>query len=89
MPWPTRKPPVQLSPSRPRASSFSSSTVTSHPDPSSWTATDDPTLPQPITIAFTSAQRTPRECYVAASSASSTDCGNAMISTSHGALRRT
>ena len=53
MPCPTRKPPVQCSPSRPRASSFSSTTVTSQPEPCSWSATAEPTRPQPITIAFT------------------------------------
>ena len=35
MPCPTRKPPVQCSPSRARASSFSSSAVTSQPEPCS------------------------------------------------------
>src|SRR4051812_24495226 len=67
IPWPTVKPPVQASPSRPRASSFSSTTVTSQPDPSSWSATDEPTRPQPITIAFTAAQRTPWRAGAASS----------------------
>src|SRR5579884_4114276 len=53
MPWPTTKPPVQLSPSRPRASSFSSRTVTSQPEPCSCSATAEPTRPHPTTSAFT------------------------------------
>src|SRR5207253_6519215 len=52
IPWPTMKPPAQWSPSRPRASSFSSTAVTSQPSWSSWSAIDEPTRPHPITIAF-------------------------------------
>ena len=59
MPCPTMNPPVQLSPSRPSASSFSSTTVTSQPEPCSWSATAEPTRPHPITIAFTAGEGTP------------------------------
>ena len=52
MPWPTTKPPAQFSPRRESASSRSSTAVTSHPERSSSSATAEPTLPQPITIAF-------------------------------------
>ena len=52
IPWPTTKPPAQSSPSRPSASSFSSTAVTSQPSRSSWSATCEPTRPQPMTIAF-------------------------------------
>src|SRR5690348_13713948 len=54
MPWPSTKPPAQLSPSRPRASSFSSTAVTSQPSRSSCRAMFEPTRPQPITNAFIS-----------------------------------
>jgi hypothetical protein len=62
--------------------------VTSQPEPCSCRATAEPTRPEPMTIAFTAAERTP-SAYVAANSASMTDCGKVTISTSHGALRRT
>src|SRR3954451_9831259 len=52
IPWPSTKPPAQWSPRRPRASSFSSTAVTSHPPRSSWSAMLEPTRPQPITNAF-------------------------------------
>src|SRR4051794_32758547 len=52
IPWPSTKPPAQWSPRRPRASSFSSTAVTSHPSRSSWRAMLEPTRPQPITNAF-------------------------------------
>src|SRR5262249_12530912 len=75
IPWPTRKPPVQESPRRTRASSFSSITVTSQPDASSCSDTDEPTRPQPITIAFTAAQCTPRNGRAVAAS----DCGQLLV----------
>ena len=89
MPWPTTNPPVQLSPSRPSASSFSSRTVTSQPEPCSSSATAEPTRPHPITIAFTAGAAYSGTAQVAANSSSSTDCGKATISTSHGAWRST
>ena len=46
------KPPSQLSPSRLSASSFSSTATTSQPSSRSECAIDEPTRPQPITIAF-------------------------------------
>jgi hypothetical protein len=61
MPWPTTKPPVQFSPSRPRASSFSSRTVTSQPEPFSCRATAEPTRPHPITIALIRPEGTLRD----------------------------
>ena len=88
MPWPTTNPPVQCSPRRASESSFSSRTVTSQPDPASWSETAEPTRPQPITSAFTIGEGT-AVAQVAASSSSITDCGNATISTSQGALRST
>src|SRR3989440_4385799 len=53
MPWPSTKPPRQFSPSLVSASSFSSTAVTSQPSSASWSATFDPTRPQPITNALT------------------------------------
>ncbi len=41
------------------ASSFSSRTVTSQPEPWSWSATAEPTRPHPMTIAFTAREGTP------------------------------
>ena len=52
IPWPTRNPPVQSSPSRPSASSRSSITLTSQPTLRSSSATELPTRPQPITRTF-------------------------------------
>src|SRR5439155_73780 len=52
MPWPSTKPPRQFSPSLVSASSFSSTAVTSHPSSASWSATFEPTRPQPMTSAF-------------------------------------
>jgi hypothetical protein len=52
IPWPTMNLPGQFSPRRVRASSFSSTTVTSQPSCWSARAIDDPTRPQPITSAF-------------------------------------
>src|SRR5439155_12105146 len=51
MPCPTTKPPVQSSPRRESADSFSSTAVTSQPSAASRFATVDPTLPHPMTIA--------------------------------------
>src|SRR5947209_4407094 len=52
IPCPTMKPPDQSVPRRLSASSFSSTTVTSHPSLASWRATLEPTRPEPITITF-------------------------------------
>src|SRR6266516_6038792 len=57
MPCPTTKPPGQWSPRRASASSFSSIATTSQPTFVSFFATEDPTLPQPTTIAFISVLR--------------------------------
>src|SRR5262245_19814433 len=48
IPWPTRNSPVQLSPSRPRASWRTSMTATSQPAAFSSSATDEPTRPHPM-----------------------------------------
>src|SRR5688572_14723728 len=53
MPWPTTNPPGQSVPRRVKASSRSSTTLMSHPSWWSCNAMADPTLPQPITTAFT------------------------------------
>ena len=81
MPCPTTKPPVQFSPSRWSASSFSSTAQTSQPSACNAFALAEPTRPQPMTTAFTAAgwpsillEHVLRE---------------ATTSTSHGALRRT
>ena len=55
IPCPTTNPPRQPGPSRPSASSFSSTTVTSQPSAASPLATAEPTRPHPITTAFTAA----------------------------------
>jgi len=53
MPWPTMNPPVQFSPRRLRADSFSSTAVTFHPSEANRLAMVEPTRPQPITMSFT------------------------------------
>ena len=96
MPWPTRKPPVQCSPRRPRASSFSSSDRhvparalqlerDSRADPAAADHDRFHVARQRSSLSTLRRQA----CSGAASSSSSTDCGNATISTSHGARRRT
>src|SRR5262249_46854799 len=57
IPWPTWNSPVQSSPSRPRASSFSSITLTSQPAALSCSETALPTRPHPTTSTFTGSQR--------------------------------
>src|SRR3954452_24630502 len=52
MPWPRTKPPVQFSPRRLRADSFSSTAVTSHPSEANRLAIVEPTRPQPMTMSF-------------------------------------
>src|SRR5215212_10391049 len=52
IPCPTTKPPAQRAPSRPSASSFSSTAVTSQPSSARSRATAAPTLPHPITTSF-------------------------------------
>ena len=53
MPWPTMNPPVQSSPRRLRADSFSSMAVTSQPSEAKRFAIVEPTRPQPMTMSFT------------------------------------
>ena len=96
MPCPTWNSPAQSSPRRPSASSRSSITVTSQPAARRSSATELPTRPHPMTMTFTAtsvAQRRlsqpPDGAQVTASSSSSTRCGKATISTSHGACRST
>src|SRR5918994_2752370 len=56
IPWPTTKPPDQRGPSRERASSCSSTAVTSQPSSARSRATAEPTRPHPITTSFTESE---------------------------------
>jgi hypothetical protein len=53
IPWPTTNPPGQFAPSRLRASSFSSITVTSQPSDWRSFAIEEPTRPLPMMTTFT------------------------------------
>src|SRR6187200_1802294 len=59
IPCPTTKPPRQVGPRRPSASSSSSTTVTSQPSAARPLATAEPTRPHPMTTPLTAAQPTP------------------------------